>query len=70
MRIEAEMRKNVVEIMENGRLIQMQLANVFGKLEKMKLWMTRTGEAYHDQNHLTLIAHCSTGHAETALPEL
>ena len=69
-RIEAEMRENVVERMENGKLTQMQFANVFGKLEKMKLWMTRTGEAYHDQNQLTLIAHCSTGHAESALPEL
>ena len=70
LRIEAEMRKNVVERMENGKLTQMQLANVLGKLEKMKLWMTRTGETYHNQNHLTLIAHCSTGHAESALPEL
>ena len=41
LRVEAEMRKK--------KLTQMQLANVLGKLEKMKLWMTRTGEAYHAQ---------------------
>ncbi len=52
------MRKHVVEKMENGKLTQMHLANVLGKLEKIKLWMTRTGEAYHAQEcHFTKPPH-------------
>ena len=33
--------------MENGKLSALQVENVIQSLEKMKLWVTRAGEAYH-----------------------
>ena len=40
-------RRALVTEMEGGKLSALQLENVMKSLEKMELWVTRAGEAYH-----------------------
>ena len=47
MKKSEETRKAVISETENGKLSALQVENVIQSLEKMKLWVTRAGEAYH-----------------------
>ena len=47
MKKSEETRKAVISEMENGKLFALQVESVIQSLEKMKLWVTRAGEAYH-----------------------
>ena len=40
-------RRAVITEMEGGKLSALQVENVIQSLEKMELWVTRAGEAYH-----------------------